>query len=95
MKRTLITAAAALFMAGGIASADELDTFEIDVILADLSDAKNQDDFEKRLKRAARDYCEREAPYATIHQLRDCQAQIIAAVEDSLNDDGIRVAFDT
>lgn len=69
------------------AHADELpDTFEIDVIFADLSEDAGADDFDKRLKRSARRYCDGYAPGATRRAARDCERAVIAAVYDALED---------
>lgn len=76
------------------AAADELDSFEIDVILEDLEDAETAEEFEQRLKRSAKRYCQREAPYANAHQRRDCQERIILAVEEHLEEEeGIVIAL--
>ncbi|MEM1380241.1 MAG: UrcA family protein [Pseudomonadota bacterium] len=71
----------------GIAAADELpDTFKIDVIFDDLEGAEGAEDFENRLRRSARRYCDGYAPGATRRAARACERAVIAAVEEALED---------
>lgn len=84
-----VTAAAVLTGVASLAAsaaADDLDTFAIDVILADLEDASDLDEFEARLYRAASDYCEENAPMASRSSLRDCEDAIVSAVEEAIED---------
>ncbi|NRA30471.1 MAG: UrcA family protein [Parvularculaceae bacterium] len=65
---------------------DEMDTFKIDVVLADLLEEEGSDDFEKRLQRAARRYCDGYAPGSTRRAARQCERDVIAAVEDAIEE---------
>lgn len=65
---------------------DQKEIFEIDVILEELLDEKGSEDFGKRLKRTARRYCDGYAPGSTRRAARQCEREVIAAVEEAIED---------
>lgn len=60
------------------------DTFKISVFVDDYLQGGDSSDFEKRLKRAARDYCDDAAPTASRRAKRDCRSSVEAAVKDAM-----------
>ena len=88
------TAFSAAILTGGLAiaapaAADDLDTFSIDVVLADLITDDGADEFETRLQRAARSYCEESYMGSDRRALRDCEEAVVAAVYDALEDESV------
>jgi UrcA family protein len=77
----------------GSQAAAEPDTFVTEAILESLADAKSADEFEKRLRREAKRYCEREAPYASRRDLRSCEEEIVVAVAEALEEQNVTVAW--
>ena len=86
-------AAAAFAFLGTAAHANDEDTFRIDVVLAELDTDQGADEFEERLSRAARNYCKDNYAGNSRRALRDCEAAVVAAVHEALEDgEPIRVA---
>jgi UrcA family protein len=79
------------------ASAQELDSFAIEVTLADIATEADAQRFEDRLYRTAFSYCREEAPWASRDQLETCQVSIVDAVQEQIEADarasGMSVAW--
>jgi len=87
LTKTMLTPVAALcLLAAPAVASDDMDTFEIDVVLADLAEDDSAKSFENRLKRAARRYCDGYAPGATRRAARKCESMVIAAVEEAVEE---------
>lgn len=72
--------------------------FEIDVILEDLEEARNAEDFEKRLQRSARRYCKGHDSRGFRRASRACEDAVTAAVmerlEEMADERGVVLALD-
>jgi UrcA family protein len=84
---------ASLTMFGGEAVAEPVDTFITEAILEDLADVDSAEEFEKRLRREAKGYCRKEAPYASRRELRTCEDEIVIAVAEALEEQNVAVAW--
>lgn len=90
----LATSAAVLAALSATASAEEaLDEFRIDVVLEDLETSEGSEEFDRRLQRAARRYCQDNYLGSDRRALRSCEEAVVAAVYDALEDDNpVRIA---
>lgn len=81
-----ILAGGSLALSGVAAAEERLDTFEIDVVLEELSDPSSVDDFEDRLEREARSYCEQNLLMNDRRSISTCIDAVIAAVEEAIEE---------
>jgi UrcA family protein len=95
IKAFSVSAAAVLATAFAVPgqAAAETDIFVTNAIIENLADVDSAEEFEKRLRREATRYCERAAPYASRHQLRDCEEEIVLAVAEALEERNVAVAW--
>ena len=97
-----ISSAAAILAASGAllaapASAEELDTFAIDVVLEDLASADGAQAFEDRLYASAWEYCEDNYTGDDRRAIEGCATMVVEAVQQQIADNaasqGVQVAL--
>ena len=89
MRITTIVASLALAAGGSAMAAAQAqsgpDSFAINIDIEQLKTAEGARAFDERLRRQAHSYCHSEAPTASESSLRDCEARVVAAVQDAVS----------